>query len=175
MARKKKSEGLQINFPPNIHQLALDFCRTRLNEEELERLSQLKREKERKRERAFRLQNGLESAKQIFLWAKAFRNSEIGQELMKKSHMPTAYRSVMFYGGQIEGTDWVGLGNTAEGLFLDRGGRMSALTRQIIKSAFDLALAVDPRALQDACKWIDNGKVWEYIISRFGYLAMRYK
>lgn len=175
MARKKKSGESQISFPPNIHQMALDFCRTRLNEEESERLSRLKQEKERKRERAFRLQNGLMPAKRIFAWAKAFRSNSIGQELMKKSHIPTAYRSVMFYGGHVEGLDWVGLGNTADGLFLERGGRMSALTRQIIKSAFDLALAVDPRILKEAWERIKDDRVWEYIESRFGYLNIHYK
>ncbi len=173
MARKKRSKGLQINFPPNIQRLAEEFHSQRLNDEQVERQKKLTQEKERKRVRARRLQSGLPYAKQIFCWAKAFRSSEIGQELMGKSHIPTAYKSILFYDGHVEGVEWFGLGISDKGLFLDRGGRWSVAIRETIKSAFDLAVAVDTEVLKAACEWIENGKVWECIERRFDYLKER--
>lgn len=168
MARKKKKVELYITFPPHIHMMALDFCRTRLNEEESKRLSRLKQEKEEKLQRRFRLQNGLADAKHVFDWVKVFRNTDIGQELMRKSHQLTGCQGVIFYDGRVEGEKWVGLVSATDGLFLAKVGRMSQPTR--VKSAVDLALAVDPKILREACKWIESGQVWKCIEWRFGYL-----
>ncbi len=165
MPRKKKSGESQISFPPRIHQLALDFCRERLKKEESKRQSQLKQAKERKRTRAFRLQHGLEDAKKIFTWAKAFRNHEIGQELIRKS-----CGRMFFFDGNIEGVEWVGLAVTNKDLFWIFRGK--GCSPHIVKSAFDLAVdeELDLKILKAAREWIKNGKVWECIERRFDCL-----
>ncbi|MBI2062408.1 MAG: hypothetical protein HYT64_01825 [Candidatus Yanofskybacteria bacterium] len=89
---------------------------------------------------------------------------------MKKSHIPTAYNNIFFFDGHIENTDWVGLVVNPKELLLDSGGRWSALGRKSINSAKELAESVDTRILKESCGWLDNGKVWECIERRFGYL-----
>lgn len=171
MARKKKSQEALINFPPNIHQLALDFCKERMQTERAELESRLKQERDEKARRILRLKLGLGYAERIFGWAEAFRKHELGRELIKKSHLPTACHGVFFFDGHIEGVDsWVGMGVNQEGIFLDRGGKMSAAFRKIVKSASELAIAVDQKILREVCLWIDNGKAWDCIERRFDYL-----
>lgn len=163
MARKKKNIEPQILFPPNIHQLALDFCRERLKTEAVEQARKADKAKEMKQQRRFRLQHGLEDAKRIFVWATAFRKSDIGQELIKKSG-----GRIFFFDGHVEGVEWIGLENGRQSLYWTWKGK--GTHSEEVNSAVDLALAVDPRVLREACEWIDNELVWDCIVQRLGFL-----
>lgn len=168
MPRKKKDRGLQISFPPKIHQLALDFCRERLAKEESERQNRLKQEKEKKRQHAMRLKTGLPYAQKIFAWAAAFRKSDNGEELIRKA-ISTHYQGVYFFDDHIIGVDQVSLGISPSGLFIIMSGWKSG--GKVQKSAFDLAIAVPSVILKAAWEWIENGRVWECIECRLGYIV----
>lgn len=159
-----------IVFPQNIQDLAKKFRDQRLVKAELEKQRKYKREKEKKRLHALRLKTGLVYAKQVFNWANSLRNSKIGKELMKASHIPTAYNNIFFFDGHIKGVDWLGLVVSPEGFFLNYGGRYSTLTQRAIKSSSELACMVNTKVLKTACEWINSGKVWECIERRFDYL-----
>lgn len=159
-----------IVFPKNIHDLAQKFQDLRLENKRIKRQKERKREKEKKHLEAVRLKAGLVYAEKIFNWAKIFRNSRIGKELMLTSHIPTAYSNIFFFDGEIEGFDWRGLLISPKGLFLNYGGRYSVFTQKHIKSSSDLAKSVDTEILKTACEWIDDGRVWECIERRFNYL-----
>lgn len=165
-----KSETDLLSFPDDITELADKFRKNRLDEERVRKQKKLEREKQEKQTRDKRLKEGLEYAKKIYRWAELFRTSAVGQELMKVSHIPTAYRNIFFFDGRVEGVDWVGLVVSPKGISLDSGGRWAALARKEMKSASDLAASADTRILELACEWIDNGKVWECIKRRFDYL-----
>lgn len=159
-----------INFPENIRELAQKFRSQRIEKQRIENQKRWEQEKKKKRLHALRLKTGLVYAKQVFDWAESFRDSDLGKELMRASHIPTAYENIFFFDGHVEGVDWVGLVVSPKGFFLNRGGRYSTLTQQAIKSSSDLARSVDTKVLKMACEWIDNGKVWECIERRFDYL-----
>ena len=156
--------------PENINKLAKKLRDERVASEKF-RLQQ-KREREAK-EKAFRaenLKNGLAYARKIFLWTNTFRNSSVGQELMRKSHIPTAYNNIFFFDGRIENVNWVGLVVNPKGLCLNYGGRYSSLSQRFVHTSKELAESVDTRIPKEACEWLDNGKVWECIERRFDYL-----
>lgn len=159
-----------LHFPDDISNLADKFRNNRLDDERVRKQKKIEREKQERQTRDKRLKDGLVYAKKIYRWAELFRTSAVGQELMKVSHIPTAYQNIFFFDGHIEGVDWVGLVLSPKGLSLDSGGRWSTLTRKEIKSALDLAASVDTRILELACEWIDDGQVWECIKRHFGYL-----
>lgn len=156
-----------IVFPKNIQDLARKFRDLKLGNERIKKQEKHKREKEKKRLEDARLKMGLMYAKKVFTWAKNFKNSEIGKELMLASHVPTIYRNIFFFDGKVEGLDWRGLLVSPKGLFLSYGGRYSPFTQKHIKSPSDLAKSVDAEVLKIACEWIDNGTVWECIERRF--------
>lgn len=162
-----------LNFPTDISNLADKFCEDRLEKEKIKKQEKVEREKQEKQLREKRLKDGLKYSKKVYQWTKLFRKSVVGQELMKVSHIPTAYQNIFFFDGHIEGVDWVGLVVSPKGISLDSGRRWSPLSRKEIKSALDLAASVDTRILELACEWIDNGKVWECIKRRFDYLNKR--
>lgn len=156
--------------PKNINKLAKKLRDERVASEKFR--AQQKREQEAKKRawRAENLKTGLIYARKIFLWANAFRNSFVGQELMRVSHIPTAYHNIFFFDGHVENTDWVGLGVNPKGLCLNYGGRYSSLSQKFVYTSKELAETVDTRILKEVCEWIDNGKVWECIERRFDYL-----
>lgn len=168
---EKSDNRVSIKFPPDILELTEKFAKERLAKERAENERREAEKAEQIRVRAARLQLGLEYATKVFQWAEALRISGPGMELMKKSHIPTAYTGLVFFDGHVDKIPWVGLGiSTREGLFLTRGGRMSALMRQTIASPEDLAMAVETEILRTASEWIENGGVWECIRRRFDYL-----
>ena len=123
---------------------------------------------EQRRVRAARLKAGLKYATKVFLWAKALKESSPGQELMRKSHPPTAYSVIFFFDGHIIGVRWVGLGISPAGLFLTRGGRF--FSHHMISSPKNLAESVETVTLEMAAECIDSGEVWDCIKRRFDYL-----
>ncbi len=135
MSKKISKDTPAINVPRDICELAQEFCRQRVEQEQAKRREKQEREAEQKRVRAARLKNGLKYATKVFLWAKALKESGLGQELMRKSHAPTAYSSIIFFDGHIVGVGWVGLGISMQGMFLTGGGRNSALTRKMVTSS----------------------------------------
>lgn len=171
MAAKKK-KVLEINFPDDISKMAQEFRHKRLEKVIQEGFFRKIRREEAARLKTRRVKEGLAFAKKVFAWAESFRESEVGQELMKVSHIPTAYSNIFFFDGQI-GIRWVGLLVTPQGLFLDNGGRMSCLFRKEINSPKELAAFVDTRVLKEACAWIEDGRVWECIKRGFLYLSER--
>jgi len=167
MSKKNSKDTPALMVPKEICELAKEFHQQRLEKEQAERLEKQKRDAEQKRVRAARLKTGLKYATKVFLWANALKESDIGQELMKKSHPPTAYSIIIFFDGHIAGEEWVGLGISSEGLFLTRGGRYP--TRRYVSSE-DLAESVPTVILEMANNWIDSGEVWNCIKRRFDYL-----
>ena len=159
--------------PNNIKKLAQNYRDERITSEKLKAQQKQEREAEEKALRAENLKNGLVYAQKIFLWTNAFRNSSVGQELMKKPHIPTAYNNIFFFDGHIENTNWVGLIVNPKGLCLNHGGRYSNLFQRFVHTSKELAESVDTRILKEACEWLDNGKVWECIERRFNYLKKK--
>lgn len=157
--KKTRGNKLVLDIPKEIRELAQEFRRQRVAKR------QRKREDDANKKcvRAGRLKAGLKYATKVFLWAEALKESDIGQELMKKSHIP-----FIFFDGNIVGVPWVGLGISPEGLFLTRGGRFSH-HQQILTRGL-LAEAVRTVTLEAASEWIDNGEVWNCIKRRFDYL-----
>ena len=171
MSKKTSKDTLNLQVPKEIRELAQEFCRQRVAKEQAEKLEKRERDAEQKRVRAARLKTGLPYATKVFLWAQALKESDIGQELMKKSHPPTASSTILFFDGHIVGVEWVGLGISQDGLFLTRGGRWSHLSRHRgCPRAEDLAQSVPTVILEMAGEWIDNGQVWSCIYRRFDYL-----
>lgn len=170
MAAKKKKVS-KINFPDDISKMAQRSKTLRLEKVIQEEFSRKIRREKAARLKTKRVKEGLAFAKKVFVWAESFRESEAGQELMRVSHIPTAYSNIFFFDGRIEGTRWVGLLVTPQGLFLDNGGRMSCLFRKEINSSRELAASVDTRILKEACEWIEDGRVWDCIKRRFLYLS----
>lgn len=156
--------------PENINKLAKKLRDERVVSEKLRAQQEQEREAKERAWRAECLKTGLVYARKIFLWTNAFRNSFVGQELMKKSHIPTAYNNIFFFDGHVENTNWVGLVVNPKGLCLNHGGRYSALFQRFVHTSKELAESVDTRILKEACEWLDNGKVWECIERRFDYL-----
>ena len=163
----KKDSVLLV--PENINKLAKKLRDERVASERLRAQQEQEREAKEKALRAENLKNGLAYARKIFLWTNAFRNSSVGQELMKKSHIP-GYNSIFFFDGHIENINWVGLVVNPKGLCLNHGGRNSNLFQRFVHTSKELAEYVDTRILKEACEWLDNGKVWECIERRFDYL-----
>ncbi len=172
MAAKNKKVS-EISFPDDICKIAQEAKTQRLEKEIQEEFSRKIKREEAARLKTARVKEGLAFAKKVFAWAESFRESEVGQELMRVSHTPTAYSNIFFFDGRVEGAEWVGLVVTPQGLFLDNGGRMSCLFRKAIDSPQELAASVDTRILKDACEWIDDGRVWRCIKRRFAYLDER--
>lgn len=164
----KKDSVLLV--PENINKLAKNYRDERVASEKLRAQQEEERKTKEKALRAENLKNGLVYARKIFLWTNAFRNSSVGQELMKKSHIPTAYNNIFFFDGHVENTNWVGLVVNLKGLCLNHGGRYSNLFQRHVHTSKELAESVDTRILKEACEWLDNGKVWECIERRFDYL-----
>lgn len=160
----------KISIPRKIVNLADRFRKERLAKEKVDKRNRREKETAIKRIRTKRLMMGSVYAKKIFDWARSFRKSGTGQELMRMSHLPTLEKNIFFFDGNVEGSEWVGFVVSPEGLLLDPGGRWSILARKIIKSPSDLAYSVDTKILKTACEWIESGKVWECIERRFGYL-----
>ena len=159
-----------FSVPENIKELSRKFREKRIADERLRAQQKKEREAREKALRAERLKTGLAYAQKIFLWTNAFRNSPVGQELMRKSHIPTAYENIFFFDGHVENTEWVGLVVNPKGLHLNHGGRYSNLSQKLVDTSKELAELVDTRILKKACEWIDSGKVWECIERRFDYL-----
>jgi len=159
--------------PENIKQLAEKFREERIASEKLEAQQKQEQKAKERAIRTKRLRTGLDYARKIFLWTNAFRNSFVGQELMKISHETRVYKNIFFFDGHIKGVNWVGLIVNPKELLLSYGGRWSVLGRESINSAKELAGSVDTKILKEACEWIDNGKVWECIERRFDYLKKR--
>ena len=164
----KKDSVLLV--PENINKLAQKLRDKRIAIEKLKAQQEQEREAKENALRAENLKNGLAYARKIFLWINAFRNSSVGQELMKKSHIPTAYNNILFFDGHIENISWVGLIVNPKGLCLNHGGRYGNLFQEFVRTSKELAECVDTRILKEACEWLDNGKVWECIERRFDYL-----
>ena len=170
MSKKISKNASALKVPKEIRDLAQEFCRQRVEKEQAERREEQERDAEQKRVRAARLQTGLKHATKVFLWAQALKESAVGQELMKKSHPPTAYSTILFFDGHIIGVNWAGLGISSNGLFLTRGGRMAHLVRREMSSPKDLAESIPTVILELASEWIDNGEVWDCIKHHFDYL-----
>jgi len=164
----KKDSVLLV--PENINKLAKKLRDERVASEKLRAQQEQERKSKEKALRAENLKNGLTYARKIFQWTNAFRNSPVGRELMKVSHVPTAYHNIFFFDGHVENTNWVGLVVNPKGLCLNHGGRYSNLFQRLVNTSKELAESVDTRILKEACEWLDNGKVWECIERRFDYL-----
>lgn len=159
-----------LSIPENINKLAKKLRDERVASEKLRAQQEQEQEAKEKALRAENLKTGLVYARKIFQWTNAFRASFVGQELMKVSHVPTAYKNIFFFDGHVENTNWVGLVVNPKGLCLNHGGRYSSLSQRFVKTSKELAEYVDTRILKEACEWLDNGKVWECIERRFDYL-----
>lgn len=167
---EEKRKDSEINFPEDVLKMAQEFKTRRLEKEMIEHQREILRNQEAARLKTERFKEGLVFAEKVFAWAKSFRESEVGKELMRVSHIPTAYANIFFFDGQIEGIKWVGLLVTPKGLFLSNGGRWSAAFYKVIDSPEGLATSVDTRVLKEACAWIEDGRVWDCIKRRFAYL-----
>ena len=163
MSKKISKNGPVLEVPREIRELAQEFCRQRVEKEQTERREKQEKDAEEKCVRAARLKNGLKYATKIFLWAKVLKESDVGQELIKKS-----YSNLFFFDGHIVGVGWVGLGISPTGLFLTHGGRFHS--RHQLSSPKDLAQSVSTVTLKVASEWIDTGAVWDCIKRRFDYL-----
>ena len=170
MSKKISKNGPVLEVPREIRELAQEFCRQRVEQEQAKRREKQEMEAEQKRVRAARLKTGLKYATKVFLWAKALKESSLGQELMRKSHTPTAYSSIILFDGRIVGMEWIGLGISMRGMFLTGGGRYSALTKKMVTSSKNLAESVPTVTLKVINEWIDTGEVWDCIKRRFDYL-----
>lgn len=167
MSKKINRNAPALKVPKEIRELAQEFRQQRVEKERTEKLEKQKRETEQKRVRAARLKAGLKYATKVFLWAKALRESDLGEELMKKSHPPTVYSSIIFFDAHFipKEVPWVGLGISPNGLFLTSGGRF--YSQKQVSSPKELAESVDTIILKSASVWIDDGRVWECIKRRF--------
>lgn len=163
MSKKIKEDKIALKVPKDIRELAQGFRKERIEKEQAERLAKQKREAENKRVRVARLKTGLEYATKIFLWAKALKESDIVQELMKKS-----YSNLFFFNGHIAGTEKVSLGISPNGLFWRNSGK--GYSNQQVFSPENLAESVETIILESASVWIDDGEVWHCIKRRFDYL-----
>lgn len=162
-------EEYKIDFPENIIELAERLFGERARKEN-ERLEKRKGEKLREeRIIAERMVLGMPYAEKVFKWAQAFRESEIGKKLMEISHIPIAYRFVLFFADRIEGKEWTGLGVSLQrGVFWTHGRKYEF--HHYIETSGELAGSVDADVLKLACECIDNGRVWKCIEERFDYL-----
>lgn len=169
MTKQKKRKKIEI--PERISKLISGLVEQELNKER----EYLAREKAKKLKRQSiereNIKNGLVYAKKIWAWAGIFRNTDIGRKLIKVSHTSAAYNWVCFFDGHIEGRPWRGLGiSVKKGVCWMRSG--CGATPQALESPKDLARVIDTEILKLACEWIDNGKVWECIEERLGYLQL---
>ncbi|MBI2099331.1 hypothetical protein HYT45_02890 [Candidatus Uhrbacteria bacterium] len=170
---EEEQKDLEISFPEDILKMAQEFKMRRLEKEIRKIREEFLRRQEAARLKTERVKTGLAFAKKVFAWAKSFRESEAGKELMRVSHIPTDYQNIFFFDGHVAGTEWVELVVTPQGLFLDNDGKMSCLFRKEINSPRELAASLDTRILKESCEWIDDGRVWECIKRRFAYLDER--
>ena len=148
MKKKVSEDKLVLAVPKEIRKLAQGFRKQRVEKEQAEKRAKQKMDAENQRIRAARLKTGLKYATKIFFWAEALKKIDLGQELMKKSHPPTAYKSIIFFDDHIIGVDWIGLGISPDGLFLTHGGRGAFLSRRQMSSPKELAESVHTVILQ---------------------------
>lgn len=160
-----------MKFPDKLDNFLRDFKREQVKLKEREERVKKEGKKREKKIQAKRLANGLAYAKKIYKWSEDFRKSDKGKELIKISHIPTAYEQVFIFTDEVESVDrWVGLVVDKKGLWLDYGGMYSHSNRVYISSAVDLAKKVETKVLKAVCHSIDNGKIWKCIQSGFDCL-----
>lgn len=161
MSKKINKDNVVLEIPQAIRQLAQKFRRQRLAKELAEKQLKKQRETEEKRLHATRLKAGWETATKVFLWAHALIESDVGQELMKKSHA-----CLIFFDDTIIGVPRVLFGVSPNGLFLlthmTHEGRGSH-QQQYVYSPKDLAQFVHTVTLKLANQWVEDGKVWDCI------------
>lgn len=141
-----------------------------LKQERLEAKVKVERTKDEERLAAERLKKGLRYARKIFVWAKAFIQSEDGQQLMRVSHLPRASECIFFF--EDEGGSYIRLGVTFRGLFWDNWMTCLPIFHSM-SSPEGLASSVDTKILKCAYEQIESGKVWECIDKGFNYLKER--
>jgi hypothetical protein len=156
------NRSVALKVPKEIRELAEKFRQQRVEKEQAERQEKQQRDAKQKRVRANRLKNGLEYATKVFLWAKELKESDLGQELMKKLH------EIFFFDDHIIGVEWVGLCISPNGLFMTQQGWRSY--RHPLSSPKNLAESVPTVILKAASEWIDTGQVWNCVKRRFDYL-----
>lgn len=162
--KKTRRNKLAINVPKEVRELAQKFRRQRIARELAAQQRKRESDAEQKRIRVARLKAGLLYAIRVFNWAKTLKESNVGQELMKKSH----HSNLIFFDGHIVGVEPVRLGISSNGLFMMQQGWRSGGYQLL--SPEELAELVNTVILKMASEWIDSDEVWKCIQRRFDYL-----
>lgn len=156
-----------ISIPEAFQRFADEFCQEREQDitdafqQEMARKEKAHLAEER------RLREGIQFAEKIFEWANRFRSSEIFLQLLNVGgHTPYfVVRGLYFFDGNIAGVPWRGLGVSEAGIWWNIGG-CGGSTPRYVKDPENLARQVDPLILEEACRWIEDGRVWECIQRR---------
>lgn len=158
---------INIDFPEDIKLLAQKFKDKKERAEAKIILKKAEKDAEESANRELRLKEGLVYAKKIFAWLTAFKDSEIGRELMAEGHPPTAYGLVIIFNEKLDGITWTGLAVSANGVTVIKAfGRMGP-DCHVVNNPEQLAVAVHTKVLEMAEKNISTGRVWECIKSLF--------
>lgn len=155
-----------LSIPDAFLRFAEVYCQKKTREiQELIQKGDAREKKIRLRKEEW-LGNGIPFAERIFLWANRFRSSEVFVRLLHiGGHAPYfSVQGLYFFDGRIEGLSWCGLGVTEQGIWWKRDG--CGTTENLVATPQDLARQVEPPILEEACKWIDDGRVWECIQNR---------
>lgn len=161
MARRVKI-NVPDSFVESLNELIL---RVHEEDEEAKKQTALRKQAEREREREqkeVRIKKGFKHAKEIFAWLEAFRESEIGQILIRIGHI--SVDGVFIFDGHVSQKGWIGIGVGGQGVWWTRTG--CGAREYYVQSPLELAEQVDPEILKLAHEWIKEDKVWECIKER---------
>jgi len=100
--KRRAAEEGSLVVPENIRKLAQKFRDERIAKIKIGGQSKPEREASERFIRAVNLKNGLVYARKIFRWTNAFRRSIDGQELMRVSHIPTAYSIIFLFDDHVK-------------------------------------------------------------------------
>lgn len=163
MSKKNSGGKPALEIPKEIRMLAEGFRRQRAIKERAAIQRKQKMDAGKKRVQAGRLKRGWEVATKIFLWATALRESDVGQELIKKTYS----LSLIFFDDDIVGMpkeNLVRLAISPNGMFLVYTNHRQS--QQYVPSSKYLAEEVYTTLLKAAGDSIDNGAVWDCIKRR---------
>lgn len=169
------SKRIKISVPDSfVESLNELIIRVRERGEEAKKESALRNQSkanEAKKLREERIKKGLKHAEYIFAWGEAFRESEVGQALIRIGH--SYVDGVFIFDGQAYQKPWVGIGVGGGGVWWTRSGCGSR--ENYVQTPQRLAEEVDSEILKLAHGWIKEGKVWECVKNRIDKLIARSK
>lgn len=162
MKKKDVTANAPVSLVKYINQKHVGIVATEKKQKENEKLT----EENRRRREEKNLREGLDCAKKIWHWVEEMRQSDLGKKMIRLSHVPTAYRLVVFWDGYEPGTTrWFSLAFYEDGLMRPHYGRMFGYTK--FNSADELAKSFPPEILEKICVVIDDGSVWKRIEKGF--------